>query len=146
MRYVDRPLYNKESVLIPRMGTPGNVLYVNEPFWSGDIMFYTEMKRNNIAKFVFHFVRSKDLVSLNNGSAVPSMTTQIMNGMELSIPDDQQLNTFETLVAPMYKTIQENTKQSKNLAIMHDTILPKLMSEELDGTNIKSKAAKLSFK
>ena len=32
MRYVERPLYDKESVLIPRKGTLNNVIYVNEPF------------------------------------------------------------------------------------------------------------------
>ena len=32
MRYVERPLYDKESVLIPRKGTLNNVMYVNQPF------------------------------------------------------------------------------------------------------------------
>lgn len=44
MRYVERPIYTKESVLIPRKGTLNNVIYLNEPFWSVDTMFYTEMK------------------------------------------------------------------------------------------------------
>lgn len=75
MRYVEKPLYDKESVLIPRKGTLNNVMYVNKPFWSVDTMFFTEMKLPNVAKFVFHFVKSKDLASLNAGSAVPSMTS-----------------------------------------------------------------------
>ena len=58
MRYVERPLYNKESVLIPRKGTLNNVMYVNQPFWSVDTMFYTEMKLPNVAKFVYHFVNA----------------------------------------------------------------------------------------
>lgn len=91
MRYVERPIYEKESVLIPRKGTLNNVMYVNEPFWSVDTMFFTEMKLPNVAKFVFHFVKSKDLASLNAGSAVPSMTTDILNAMELSIPDAETL-------------------------------------------------------
>ena len=78
MRYVEKPLYDKESVLIPRKGTLNNVMYVNKPFWSVDTMFFTEMKLPNVAKFVFHFVKSKDLASLNAGSAVPSMTTDIL--------------------------------------------------------------------
>ena len=56
MRYVEKPLYTGESVLIPRKGTLNNVMYVNEAFWSVDTMFYTEMLRPNIAKFVYHFV------------------------------------------------------------------------------------------
>ena len=83
MRKVERPLYDKESVLIPRKGTLNNVMYINEPFWSVDTMFYTEMKFPNIAKFVYHFLKSKDLASMNAGSAVPSMTTDILNTIEI---------------------------------------------------------------
>ena len=116
MRYVERPLYSGESVLIPRKGTLNNVMYVNGAFWSVDTMFYTEMLRPNVAKFVFHFVKSKDLASLNAGSAVPSMTTNILNAMQLRIPDEGTLQKFEELVSPMYKAMQENERQSVNLS------------------------------
>lgn len=132
MRYVERPLYDKESVLIPRKGTLNNVMYVNEPFWSVDTMFFTEMKQDNIAKFVFHFVKSQDIASLNAGSAVPSMTTDILNAMELQIPDAPSLAKFEDTVAPMYLTMQHNNKESNELASLRDTLLPRLMSGELD--------------
>lgn len=132
MRYVERPLYTKESVLIPRKGTLNNVMYVNEPFWSVDTMFYTEMKRQNIAKFVFHFVKSKDLASMNSGSAVPSMTTDILNSLELQIPSEDALVHFEETVAPMFQMIQDNTCESLELAKVRDALLPKLMSGELD--------------
>ena len=112
MRYVERPLYTQESVLIPRKGTLNNVMYVNEPFWSVDTMFYTEMRVPNIAKYVFHFVKSKDLSSMNAGSAVPSMTTDILNALELPIPDAETLERFEQLVAPMYRMIQANNRES----------------------------------
>lgn len=110
MRYVERPLYTGESVLIPRKGTLNNVMYVNGAFWSVDTMFYTEMLCPNVAKFIYHFVKSKDLASLNAGSAVPSMTTNILNAMQLRIPDDDTLRTFEDIVSPMYEVMQENKK------------------------------------
>lgn len=132
MRYVERPLYDKESVLIPRKGTLNNVIYVNQPFWSVDTMFYTEMRLPNVAKYVFNFVKSKDLASMNAGSAVPSMTTDILNAMEVTIPSAQTLEKFETLVSPMYQTMQENSIQSAKLAELRDTLLPKLMSGEID--------------
>ena len=132
MRYVERPLYNKESVLIPRKGTLNNVMYVNQPFWSVDTMFYTEMKLPNVAKFVYHFVKAKDLVSMNAGSAVPSMTTDILNAMEVVIPSASALEEFESLVAPMYEAMEANDVQSKALSQMRDTLLPKIMSGEID--------------
>ena len=136
IRYVEKPLHTGESVLIPRKGTLNNVIYVNEAFWSVDTMFYTEMLRPNIAKFVYHFVKSKDLASLNAGSAVPSMTTNILNAMQLYIPDEKTLEKFENIVSPMYSAMQENTKESKILANTRDTLLPKLMSGELDVSDI----------
>ena len=136
MRYVEKPLYVGESVLIPRKGTLNNVMYVNGAFWSVDTMFYTEMLRPNIAKFVYHFVKGKDLASLNAGSAVPSMTTNILNAMQLYIPDDETLCIFEDTVTPMYAQMQENENQSVILAKLRDTLLPNLMSGELNVSNI----------
>lgn len=137
MRYVERPLYDKESVLIPRKGTLNNVMYVNQPFWSVDTMFYTEMRLPNVAKFVYHFVKAKDLASLNAGSAVPSMTTDILNAMEVAIPSASALEEFESLVAPMYRAMQENDIQSSKLSELRDALLPKLMSGEIDVSDIQ---------
>lgn len=137
MRYVERPLYDQESVLIPRKGTLNNVVYVNQPFWSVDTMFYTEMRLPNVAKFVYHFVKSKDLASMNAGSAVPSMTTDILNAMEVVIPSAAALEKFEGIVSPMYKEIQKNDKQSTALGKLRDILLPKLMSGEIDVSGIQ---------
>lgn len=137
MRYVERPLYDKESVLIPRKGTLNNVMYVNQPFWSVDTMFYTERRLPNVAKFVYHFVKAKDLASMNAGSAVPSMTTDILNAMEVVIPSTSALAEFESLVDPMYRAMQENNIQSSKLSELRDALLPKLMSGEIDVSDIQ---------
>ena len=136
MRYVERPIYDKESVLIPRKGTLNNVMYINHPFWSVDTMFYTEMQMPNVAKFVYHFLKSKDLASMNAGSAVPSMTTDILNSMEVVVPAESALEEFEKLVAPMYRAMQENDNQSSTLVKLRDVLLSKLMSGELDVSEI----------
>ena len=137
MRYVEQPLYSGESVLIPRKGTLNNVMYVNEPFWSVDTMFFTEMKIPNVAKFVFHFVKAKDLASMNAGSAVPSMTTDILNAMDLAIPSAERLAEFESVVAPMYQAMQANNREAAKLAELRDTLLPRLMSGEIDVSDIQ---------
>lgn len=137
MRYVERPIFDKETVLIPRKGTLNNVMYVNQPFWSVDTMFYTEMKLPNVAKYVYHFVKAKDLASMNAGSAVPSMTTDILNAMEIIIPSAEALQQFENIVAPMYKMMQSNGQQNTELKTIRDTLLPKLMSGEIDVSSVQ---------
>ena len=137
MRYVAYPLYDKESVLIPRKGSLNNVMYVKDPFWSVDTMFYTIMKQQNTAKFVFHFLKGINLESLNAGSAVPSMTTSILNAIELRMPDDKTLEKFERIVAPIYDLKLFNQAENRNLANLRDTLLPRLMSGELDVSTVR---------
>jgi type I restriction enzyme S subunit len=131
MRYVDTALYNNESVLIPRKGTLNNVIYVNQPFWSVDTMFFTEMKRPNLAKFIYFFVCSKNLASMNAGSAVPSMTTEILNALPIIIPPDDELARFENVVGVQFKQMRVNQAENENLVVTRDILLPRLMSGEL---------------
>ena len=131
MRYVSEYLFKGESVLIPRKGSLNNVLYVNTAFWTVDTMFYTEMKKSNIAKFVYHFVKSKDLLAMNTGSAVPSMTKDLLNAMELKIPSDDILALFESRMRPLYRGMQVNEAEIKKLEEIRDTLIPKLVSGEI---------------
>jgi len=131
MRYADTALNEKESVLIPRKGSLNNVMYIDEPFWTVDTMFYTEMKRPNIAKFIYHFVKELDLASMNVGSAVPSMTTEVLNNMPIDIPPDSLFEQFENTVEPIYNKKKANQTQIRTLTALRDTLLPKLMSGEV---------------
>jgi type I restriction enzyme S subunit len=136
MRFVDTVLYHGESVLIPRKGTLNNIIYINQPFWSVDTMFYTEMRQPNLTKFVYFFLRSKDLASMNSGSAVPSMTSEVLNALHLVIPPDEELARFEEVVGIQFAQIQDRMRENDTLATLRDTLLPKLMSGELQITAI----------
>lgn len=132
MRYAEKALYERESVLIPRKGTLNNVIYINEPFWTVDTMFYSEMRHPYIAKFIYFLVSSKNLASMNSGSAVPSMTTDILNNLLTPIAPDSIFYEYDRLVSPLFNAIHKNTKQSNTLAALRDTLLPKLMSGEIE--------------
>ena len=131
MRYADTALYDKESVLIPRKGSLNNVMYINEPFWTVDTMFYTEMRRPNIAKFIYHFMKGQDLANMNVGSAVPSMTTEVLNNILIDIPSQDVFDKFEDFVVPLYNKKEQNNKQIQTLIHTRDGLIPKLMSDEV---------------
>ena len=73
---------------------------------------------------------------MNAGSAVPSMTTDILNALELPIPSSDILENFENAVSPMYVAMQYNTLESIKLAELRDILLPKLMNGEIDADGI----------
>ena len=131
MRRVDTALYTGESVLIPRKGTLNNVMYVNEKFWTVDTMFYSIPKVENVALYTYIYLCNKDLQSMNAGSAVPSMTTSILNSMAIVIPPSEIFADYNSIVYTLYRKIKYTEIESQKLATIRDTLLPKLMSGEL---------------
>lgn len=132
MRYAEKAIYQGESVLIPRKGTLNNVIYVDEDFWTVDTMFYSMPKKDNIMLMVYLMLCKKDLASMNAGSAVPSMTTDILNRMSIIIAEDSVLAKFNAVVKCMFDSINANKQESLHLSQLRDTLLPKLMNGEIE--------------
>ena len=139
MRSVDRFLYSGESVLIPRKGSLNNVMYVSKKFWTVDTMFYAVPKSPNVAKYAYQFIKRLDLASMNSGSAVPSMTTKILNALPVPIPPKESLHAFDDQLQPYYSAICANAIENELLAALRDALLPKLMSGEIDVSKVDLK-------
>ena len=134
MRYAERALYEGESVLIPRKGTLNNVMYVKGAFWTVDTMFYTVERASNAIKYCHLFLLTQDLASMNAGSAVPSMTLDILKSLPLLIPPYQVLNDFNRVASSLYEARTQREGESNSLSQSRDTILPQLMSGALTNT------------
>jgi type I restriction enzyme S subunit len=118
MRYVDTPLYEKESILIPRKGTLSNLFYLNIPFWSVDTMFYTKIKAGNNGKYLYYLLKSMDLASMNVGSAVPSLTTEVLNKVEINVPDETTQIEIAQILTSLDDKIELNLQMNQTLEAM----------------------------
>jgi len=99
MTYVDTYSYNKPTVLIPRKGTIKNLFYLEIPFWNVDTIFYTEIDTTHIVpKFLYYFMRTVDLSSLDTGSGRPSLTMQILNKIKIPIPTLEEQNRIVSIL------------------------------------------------
>jgi type I restriction enzyme, S subunit len=136
MRFANKALYDKVSILIPRKGTLSNLFFIHEPFWSVDTMFYTEIHNENYAKYLFYQIKMKNLASMNVGSAVPSMTTKVLNNLAILIPIECVITKFDNTLNPLFNLIRENTNENQELTNLRDTLLPKLISGELEVKNV----------
>lgn len=85
--YIDRFVYDKPSVLIPRKGSIDKLYYVDTPFWTVDTIFYTEIN-TKIAepKFIYFSLRKQHLERLNTAGGVPSLTQNVLNKVQISLP------------------------------------------------------------
>ena len=132
MRKCNKSLFSGEAVLIPRKGSLNNIMYVDETFWTVDTMFYATMKQPHTAIFVYFFVKAFDMYSMNIGAAVPSMTTKILDAMDVVIPDKETLEKFDKYAKVYFNKIKTLQGQNERLKIARDLLLAKLMSGEVE--------------
>jgi type I restriction enzyme S subunit len=132
MRFVNKSIYDKESILIPRKGTLSNLYYVNKPFWSVDTMFYTKIGDEIYTKYLFILLMSMNLASMNVGSAVPSLTTEILNNLELVVPSKEVMKSFDNLVSKFFEMKDTIELENKYLSQIRDALLPRLMNGEIN--------------
>lgn len=132
MRYCNKALYDKETVLIPRKGSLNNIMYANNPLWTVDTMFYTVMLRKNIAKYLYYVLSKIDMESFNAGAALPSMTTEILSHFKIIVPDNKTLELFDNKIALIFTQIDNLQQQISNLTQQRDLLLPRLMSGKIN--------------
>jgi len=117
MRYVEKALYNKKSVLIPRKGTLGNLFFVDSPFWTVDTLFYTQIDEASIMpEFLYYQLLTLDLASMNVGTAVPSLTTAVLNELEVEVPPMDEQLAIANILSALDDRIANNTKINNHLA------------------------------
>ncbi|AGM24231.1 restriction endonuclease subunit S [Fusobacterium animalis] len=93
INYIDTYIYDKESVLIPRKGSIGNLFYVDKPFWTVDTIFYTVIDKDIvIPKYVYYYLSKVNLEKLNTAGGVPSLTQTVLNKILIPLPplEEQQ--------------------------------------------------------
>ena len=95
--------------------------------------------KNNHQSFVLYtmFSLKKQLDVFNGeGTVFGSINRNSLNEMPILIPSNEKLDEFETLVAPMDAAIRNNYDEICRLRQLRDSLLPKLMSGELDVSDI----------
>ena len=131
MRKCDTFLYDSESILIPRKGSLGNLFYINEPFWCVDTIFYTQMKIPQSCKYLFYTTQNFNIAKMNTGTAVPSMTTEILNNLTLIFPPSNILKSFDDILTPIFKKKSKTKIENQELTELRDWLLPMLMNGQV---------------
>ena len=76
-------------------------------------------------------MKGQDLANMNVGSAVPSMTTEVLNNIPIDIPPQEVFDKFENAVVSLYNKKEQNNKQIITLTETRDGLLGRLMSGEI---------------
>ena len=70
------------------------------------------------------------------GSALKHLQKAKLKTKEIYIPTTKEMNTFNEMIRPLLSIISHNYVENKHLIEMRDTIVPKIMSGEIDVTDL----------
>lgn len=117
MRYVAEKIYDGPSVLIPRKGTLGNLFFSEGPFWTVDTLFWTEINESRVLpRYLYYALKNRDLASLNIGTAVPSLSVDVLNEVELRLPGMAEQATVTCLLGSLDAKVSLNNQINGYLA------------------------------
>ena len=125
------------ELVLSNSATPGipKILDVDTCIHDGWLYFpKSELSKYYLYLFFKHI--RKELVSLGNGSVFTNLKTDILKAFPATKADETTLKEFDALVAPLFDAMLNADRENFKLAAMRDTLLPKLMSGEIDVAGI----------
>lgn len=107
--------------------------------------FESKIKTKKVSWFLFPCIQQKSIfdtiVGSAQGSAQPNISSTEIERTEIVVPDENLISKYCDLVDPFFKKWMANNILNTELANLRDSLLPKLLSGEIDLSDIQSEVA-----
>ncbi|MCU8269130.1 hypothetical protein M2G84_21315 [Vibrio vulnificus] len=67
-----------------------------------------------------------------SGSTFAEISKKSFKPISVVVPTSEVLSAYQKLVKPLYDAITSNARQNEQLSSLRDTLLPKLLSGEIE--------------
>lgn len=131
------------DILITAVGTIGNSYMVhNEEFYfkDGNIIWLKNFTSKEINYYIFDYMQSlqfkNDLAAITIGSTQQALTIISLSKMKIQVPSNQYLKEYYSFSKKIHDSIVANQAENSRLVEIRDTLLPKLMSGDLDVSDL----------
>jgi type I restriction enzyme S subunit len=125
-------LLPQNTIIVSARGTVGNYCILSKEMAISQSNYGLKSNRN--ADF-FLFLQIENMIEMmkaySYGTVFDTITTKTFQEMEIIIPSNEVMASFEGYVTPFYVKMLENQKQIQILTQVRDGLLPKLMSGKI---------------
>lgn len=146
-RYIESPeiMLQEGDILISKDGTIGKIGYVNKlekpTSVASGIFVVRNLKPEEVSTVFIYCLLNSDyfksfIASRTEGSVIPHLYQKDFVTLEIPLLTQEQLNIFNGSVNPLFELYFTNQTENIRLTALRDTLLPRLMSGELDVSDI----------
>lgn len=139
----ERSLVEQGDVLMSMIGTIGLISFVTEreiDYAIKNVALFKTSRTPNLAYYFLTFLKSNKTQQYIEmclaGSTQKYISLGELRKMLIPVPDSETLECFNEIISPMYQAIILNSQENDAFVAIRDTLLPKLISGELDVSDI----------
>ena len=134
--FTDKPKISEESVTVSARGTIGFVCLRHIPYVP-IVRLVTLIPKTEIVSAKYLYLWLKQLHITGTGTTQQQLTVPDFQKTEILVPSQKIVTLFTATVEPIFEKIWANQNENEKLSSLRDTLLPKLMSGELDVSDIE---------
>lgn len=126
------------TVLLSFKLTVGRIAITNGEMTTNEAIAHFKTDRKEINEYLYCYLKCFNFQTMGSTSSIATaVNSKIIKGMPFVVPTNDELEEFHGFAAPMFAKIKANQIETDNLTALRDTLLPKLMSGELDVSEIE---------
>ena len=125
------------TVLLSFKLTVGRIAITNGEMTTNEAIAHFKTDKKEINEYLYCYLKCFNYQTMGSTSSIATaVNSKIIKGMPFVVPTNDELEEFHGFAAPMFAKIKANQIETDNLTALRDTLLPKLMSGELDVSDI----------
>lgn len=125
------------TVLLSFKLTVGRIAITDGEMTTNEAIAHFKTDKKEINEYLYCYLKCFNYQTMGSTSSIATaVNSKIIKGMPFVVPTDEEITEFHSLAAPMFAKIKANQAEIRNLTSLRDTLLPKLMSGELDVCDI----------
>ena len=128
----------ENTVILSFKLTIGRIAITDVKCATNEAIAHFKATNNDINPYLYCYLKTFKFVELGSTSSIATaINSKIVKSMPFVIPNDNELRKFNLIAMPILKQIQNNEHEINRLSNVRNELLPKLISGEIDVSNIK---------
>lgn len=138
MDFVDNYIFDGNYLLLGEDGTVVDdagypiLQYVWGQFWVNNHAHILTGRLGYDVESLYILFKQTPVKSIVTGAVQPKISQANLRSIQVVIPPEHNLREYNDLVEPLFSLFRANEEECKTLTALRDTLLPKLMSGEID--------------
>lgn len=125
------------TVLLSFKLTVGRIAITDGEMTTNEAIAHFKTYKKEINEYLYCYLKCFNYQIMGSTSSIATaVNSKIIKGMPFIVPTDEEITEFHSLAASMFARIKANQAEIRNLTLLRDALLPKLMSGELNVSDI----------